>query len=69
MFKKASLFHPLQVETSVELPKQFTFPFYYEPHELSVKAAEEVKSYFNSQTDFEHNFGKGSKKNLYLWPR
>ncbi|MDH7912484.1 pseudouridine synthase [Winogradskyella sp. SYSU M77433] len=62
MFKKASLFHPLQVETSVELPKQFTFPFYYEPHELSVKAAEEVKSYLNSQTDFEHNFGLDTSK-------
>jgi tRNA pseudouridine32 synthase/23S rRNA pseudouridine746 synthase len=40
-----------------ELPKRFTFPFYYEPHPLSVLAAEELQEYLATQTDFDHNFG------------
>lgn len=42
---------------SFELPEKFTFPFYYEPHELAVLASQELKSYLANQTDFEHNFG------------
>ena len=45
-------------ETSgVELPKKFTFPFYYEPHPLALIAVEELQEYLSKQTDFEHNFG------------
>jgi tRNA pseudouridine32 synthase/23S rRNA pseudouridine746 synthase len=39
------------------LPEKFTFPFYYEPHELSIIAATELQSYLETQTDFDHNFG------------
>jgi tRNA pseudouridine32 synthase/23S rRNA pseudouridine746 synthase len=39
------------------LPEKFTFPFYYEPHELSIIAANELQAYLETQTDFEHNFG------------
>lgn len=48
-------FHPLVSDHP--LPERFTFPFYYEPHPLSVQAAEELQAYLVSQTDFEHNFG------------
>lgn len=41
----------------IELPNKFTFPFYYEPHELSKIAAQELQDYLKTQTDFEHNFG------------
>jgi len=41
----------------IELPEKFTFPFYYDPHELSKIAAQELQDYLQSQTDFEHNFG------------
>lgn len=41
----------------IELPEKFTFPFYYDPHELSKIAAQELQDYLKSQTDFEHNFG------------
>ena len=47
-----TLFHPLQVDFDLVLPKQFTFPFYYEPHTLSIKAAEAVQTYLENQTDF-----------------
>jgi tRNA pseudouridine32 synthase/23S rRNA pseudouridine746 synthase len=39
------------------LPERFTFPFYYQPHPLSIKAANQLQSYLESQQDFKHNFG------------
>lgn len=45
-----------------ELPKRFTFPFYYEPHPLSVLAANELQEYLKIQTDFDHNFGIDESK-------
>jgi len=55
-------FHPIESNISEERPKQFTFPFYYTPHPLCVKAANEVKEYLNTQNDFEHNFGLDEAK-------
>lgn len=43
--------------TSIAKPEKFTFPFCYEPHPLSVIAAEEVQQYLETQQDFDHNFG------------
>ncbi|MEX1190724.1 MAG: RluA family pseudouridine synthase [Brumimicrobium sp.] len=43
--------------TNVELPKKFTFPFYYEPHPLAIVAANELQEYLKNQNDFDHNFG------------
>ena len=42
---------------SYELPKRFTFPFYYEPHPLCLLASKELQSYLENQTDWKHNFG------------
>lgn len=41
----------------IALPEKFTFPFYYEPHPLSIIACEELQEYIESQQDWEHNFG------------
>ena len=41
----------------IDKPERFTFPFCYEPHPLSILAAEEVQHYLENQTDFVHNFG------------
>jgi tRNA pseudouridine32 synthase/23S rRNA pseudouridine746 synthase len=49
-------YHTLDVK-GYDLPQQFTFPFYYEPHPLCIKAAQEVQNYLKTQTDFQHNFG------------
>lgn len=54
-------FHPIELH-SEKIPKQFTFPFYYTPHPLCVKAADEVKNYLKKQSDFEHNFGLDNSK-------
>jgi len=43
--------------TGINLPDKFTFPFYYEPHELSKIATAELQHYLKTQTDWEHNFG------------
>ncbi|GLO63946.1 pseudouridine synthase [Vibrio sp. MACH09] len=45
-----------------ELPKEFTFPFYYTPHPLCVLAAEQLQQHLETQTDFEHDFGLESNE-------
>ncbi|WP_203257939.1 RluA family pseudouridine synthase [Hyunsoonleella ulvae] len=52
----ATNFHKLKA-SALEMPKQFTFPFYYEPHQLSVLAAKDLQEYLEKQKDFKHNFG------------
>lgn len=52
----ATNFHKLKAST-LEMPKQFTFPFYYEPHQLSILAAKDLQEYLEKQKDFKHNFG------------
>jgi tRNA pseudouridine32 synthase/23S rRNA pseudouridine746 synthase len=53
-----SIFQPFKTTISgISLPEKFTFPFYYEPHELSVIASTELQGYLETQSDFEHNFG------------
>ncbi|WP_445455042.1 pseudouridine synthase [Flavobacterium sp. HNIBRBA15423] len=53
-----TFFQPFNTDiSSIPLPEKFTFPFYYEPHELSILASKELQDYLENQTDFEHNFG------------
>jgi len=41
-----------------KLPERFTFPFYYDPHPLSVLAAEELQDYLKTNPiEWKHNFG------------
>ena len=39
------------------LPERFTFPFYYEPHPLSLLAVKELQLYIENQNEWQHNFG------------
>lgn len=57
MFDSRQLIHPLHEQSVLETPKQFNFPFYYDPHPLCIQAATEVQDYLIHQTDFHHNFG------------
>lgn len=42
----------------IDKPKKFTFPFYYEPHPLSILAAEQVQDYLiENEGVLKHNFG------------
>lgn len=64
----SSLFHAFQKDIStIPLPEKFTFPFFYEPHELSKIAAKELQNYLETQTDWEHNFGlNDSQKGMII---
>ena len=58
-----TLFQFFQQDISgITLPEKFTFPFYYEPHELSKIAAKALQDYLETQTDFEHNFGLNAEQ-------
>lgn len=46
--------------SGIQLPAKFTFPFYYEPHQLAEIAVREVQGYLENQTDFTHDFGLNS---------
>ena len=62
--KKAAHFIAFQQDISgITLPEKFTFPFYYEPHDLSKIAAKALQDYLETQTDFEHNFGLDDTQN------
>lgn len=57
-------FHTFQTNiSSIPLPEKFTFPFFYEPHELCKIAVSELQNYLENQTDFEHNFGLDDAQN------
>lgn len=43
--------------SQISSPENFTFPFYYEPHDLARIAAEELQDYLEYQFASEHNFG------------
>ena len=43
--------------SDIKLPEKFTFPFYYQPHQLATIATNELQEYLENQTDFKHNFG------------
>lgn len=54
------MFHLFQKSVDdIELPKQFTYPFSYEPHPLSVMAANEVRAYITSQTQWSEELAQG----------
>ena len=56
--EKTTCFIPLEVPTiGMELPQKFTFPFYYDPHPLSLLAVEQLQEHLRKQTEWEHNFG------------
>lgn len=41
----------------IDLPEKFTFPFYYQPHELTKIASLDLQRYLEEQSDIQHNFG------------
>jgi len=41
----------------INLPERFTFPFYYDPHPLSIIAAKELQNHLQNQKVWKHDFG------------
>ena len=55
-----SKFHLLGKDAALlELPRQFTCPFCYEPHPLALMAVEQVQHYVASRTDWADEMGAG----------
>lgn len=53
-----SFFTPFRASIEgIPLPEKFTFPFYYEPHPLSLLASQELQEHLRTQTDWTHPFG------------
>ena len=53
-------FHLLKGDiAAVEMPRQFTCPFCYEPHPLALMAVEQVKQYVASRTDWADELEAG----------
>jgi tRNA pseudouridine32 synthase/23S rRNA pseudouridine746 synthase len=46
----------------IKLPDTFTYPFYYEPHELCRIAADELQNHRLINHQFDHNFGLDSSE-------
>lgn len=40
-----------------ELPERFTYPFYYQPHPLSLVAVKELQQHLSTQKQWQHSFG------------
>lgn len=52
------LFTPFsEIIAESELPQKFTFPFYYTPHPLALRAAKEVMHCLENEKITSHNFG------------
>lgn len=43
----------------ISLPEQFTYPFHYSPHSLTITAAEQVQVYLRSRKDWEKDLEQG----------
>ena len=60
MEKNTTPFHPFIPDADAsELPRLFTCPFHYEPHPLSIRAAEEVRRHLTLRTDWKAELDKG----------
>ncbi|MFN5982577.1 MAG: hypothetical protein ACK479_03860 [Fluviicola sp.] len=56
-------FHLFEQNTSgISLPEKFTFPFYYDPHPLSVLASNQLKEQLE-KIQLQHNFGLSHLEN------
>lgn len=51
--------------SAIELPKSFTFPFFYQPHPLTQIAARELQDRISQDADLQHNFMDAAKGECY----
>ena len=52
------MFIPFQEANSIQRPAKFTFPFYYSPHPIALKAVELLQDRLKTE-NFHHDFGIG----------
>ena len=58
-------FTPLD-ETALgfELPTKLNFPFCYEPHQIAIQAAEQLKKYISQNLEHNHAFGSETESGI-----
>ncbi len=56
-FANMTTFHPLH--SDIPTPRQFTFPFCYEPHPLARLACDELQRYLSAQEQWKDELDKG----------
>lgn len=54
--KKITYFSDEEIN-GINVPEKFTFPFYYEPDELTKIAASQLQNYLENKFSAQHNFG------------
>lgn len=60
VFKIVAMLHRFSRDISnIALPEAFTWPFHYVPHSLSVIAAEEVKAYLATRSEWSEEIARG----------
>ncbi|MBO4596987.1 MAG: RNA pseudouridine synthase [Bacteroidaceae bacterium] len=53
------MFHRLKIDENTELPAKFNNPFCYTPHPLCLAAADEVRNYIATRTDWYDELSQG----------
>ncbi|MDP2562242.1 RluA family pseudouridine synthase [Psychrobium sp. 1_MG-2023] len=62
MTNKTSCFTPFaEPIDSYELPERFTFPFFYQPHPLSLVAVKQLQQHLQTQQQWQHDFNTTGK--------
>jgi tRNA pseudouridine32 synthase/23S rRNA pseudouridine746 synthase len=51
---------------NISLPEKFTCPFHYTPHPLCVKAARQLQTYLDAQTQWQEELAAG-KCSVFWW--
>ena len=62
MNPKITYFSKQQIR-GIPIPEKFTFPFYYQPNQLTEIAARDLQNYLENEFDSGHNFGLDKDKN------
>lgn len=55
----SSALHPLSLEGEVVLPRQFTYPFHYTPHPLSLRASHMLQTHLRSHSEWQEEISLG----------
>lgn len=65
---KDRCFHKFEAHeiVGVELPKLFTYPFYYEPHPLTLLAARQLRAYLDTRRDWNDELSQGKMMGVLI---
>lgn len=56
--------HLEETALGIELPTKLNFPFCYEPHQIAIQAAEQLKKYIQQHLANNHAFGSETEAGI-----